>query len=739
MVIISLLAYDNSSIIMKFWRTRNNRTLRRNKAISLLAIGIMTLTVSVSAIANKPDLSADKTDRHAFDFNIKQPDILAEKLYRKALFYYFQGESELALQQLAYNRVRLNKVDDNALLFEAGLQVSLGLYRQAEINLTTITDKLADSVSLPSEKTLATTNSNKRYGYDASKDLLAVALLQLAEQQVDQQQQHNAQKTLAKLQHLPTGYYHQYHMLSQLAYWPQPAKLHLTLPENSDDLENMSLADQQSNGYILLNQALMQIELGQVKTAEQSLITLKGIKWYAPEMSFWQRLFSSDPETTLPVVKQSKHEQQSLQDYASLLLAQLYVEQELFSEAYKELANFPQDSPFSEKAMFLFAYASLQTQHYQESSAIFGLMSERYPFSYLAWQADVLSARQYLIQRDLDGALTQYLAIETKYQQQLEDLQNFEQLVIHNKSDLATFLTAEPKLEQHVTSSWWHEALSHIRTSGQLGKVDELSLLAEKVNKQQDEVQWLDYAIELNEARQTKIIAQQQAEKYQTSITMFSHKRDQLAENIKQAEQTLNVRAFADQHQREWLARIHKGEQVLKAMREDAKYKSKAPKYQQRLKRIEGVLDWQLQLKFPQRLWQHKTQLQQLDLLLTQLKQQMTKVQNIQQLAESSIANTASANSAVSMTSNNESLNLATLKKRQVNIAQYNLELKAKVIDLAQLANRNLHTQVLEFIHEQRQGLHYYLHHTRRAMAKVLEALKNIDAKESVVSIEEQD
>ena len=137
MVIISLLAYDNSSIIMKFWRTRNNRTLRRNKAISLLAIGIMTLTVSVSAIANKPDLSADKTDRHAFDFNIKQPDILAEKLYRKALFYYFQGESELALQQLAYNRVRLNKVDDNALLFEAGLQVSLGLYRQAEINLTT--------------------------------------------------------------------------------------------------------------------------------------------------------------------------------------------------------------------------------------------------------------------------------------------------------------------------------------------------------------------------------------------------------------------------------------------------------------------------------------------------------------------------------------------------------------------------------------------------------------------------
>jgi len=739
MVVISLLAYDNSSLIMKFWRTKINRLLRRDKGILLLAIGMITLAVSVSAIANKADFSAEQSNRHAFAFIIKQPDKLAEKLYRKALFYYFQGQSELALQQLSYNKARLNKVDDNAVLFEAGLQVSLGLYRQAEINLTTITDKLADSVSLPSETTLATTNSNKRYGYDASKDLLAVALLQLAEQQVDQQQQQHAQQTLAKLQYLPTGYYQQYHILSQLAYWPQPAKLHLTLPESSGNSEDISLADQQSNGYILLNQALMQIELGQVKTAEQSLITLKGIKWYAPKMSFWQRLFSGVPETRLPLVKQSKHEQQSLQDYASLLLAQLYVEQELFSEAYKELANFPQDSPFSEKAMFLFAYASLQTQHYQESSAIFALMSERYPFSYLAWQADVLSARQYLIQRDLDGALTQYLAIETKYQQQLADLQYFEQQVINNKLDLATFLTSESELEQHATSSWGHEALSHVRTSGQLDKVDELSLLAEKVIKQQAEVQWLDYAIELNEARQTKIIAQQQAENYQVSITMFSHKRDQLAQNIKQAEQTLNASTFADQQQREWLARIDKSELALKAMVEDEKYQSKASKYQQRLKRIEGVLAWQLQFKFPQRLWQHKMQLQQLDLLLAQLKQQMTKVQNIQQLAENSIANTASANSAASMSNNKESLNLATLKQRQVNIAQYNLELKAKVIDLAQLANKNLHIQVLGFIHEQRQSLNYYLHHTRRAMAKVLEALKNIDARENIVSIEEQD
>ena len=130
------------------------------------------------------------------------------------LFYYFQGQSELALQQLAYNKARLNRVDDNALLFEAGLQVSLGLYRQAEVNLTTITEKLANSAqsSAQSATKKFSKDTNHRNGYASSKDLLAVALLQLAEQQLSQQQHENAQLTLAKLQHLPSGYYQQYHI-----------------------------------------------------------------------------------------------------------------------------------------------------------------------------------------------------------------------------------------------------------------------------------------------------------------------------------------------------------------------------------------------------------------------------------------------------------------------------------------------------------------------------------------------
>ncbi|MGB1262026.1 MAG: tetratricopeptide repeat protein [Cognaticolwellia sp.] len=757
--------------MMTFYRAKKSELLsqvNRIKPSQLWLIALLPLCFSVNASTstNTVENNPAQAERHGYAFDIKQPAKLAKKLYRKALFHYFQGQSELALQQLAYNKARLNRVDDSALLFEAGLQVSLGLYTQAEKNLTLITEKLANSPEEHASNEHGSDSAEQTLGFAKSKDLLAVALLQLAEQQINQQYTEKAQQTLAKLQHLPSGYYQQYHVLSQLAYWPQPAKLHLAVPEvtgsdeGSESTESSHAQVQQNNGYILLNQALLQIERGQVEAAEQALTALKRISWQAPEQSFWQQLFSRDESAqalTSPIEQaqqalETKHQQQSLQDYASLLLAQLYVEQQEFSLAYRELANFPQNSPFTEKALFLFAYASLKTQHYQESSAIFSLLSARYPLSYLAWQADALLARQYLLECDLDGALNQYLANETNYQQQLTHLQNVEQKIKANNLQLSTFLLAlgeseiESESENKNASSdvnnvraeqvWWHKALAQASVSGQLAKVDELSHLSEKLASQQQQVQWLDYALELNDARQAKIIAQQQAQNYQATIAQLKTKRAGLADSIKAAEQSSNANAFADQQQRGWLQRINNSHSVLTAMQKDDKYRSKAAKYQQRIKRVEGVLAWQLQDKFPQRLWQHQSQLKQLDMLLKKLQQQMAKVETIQQLAQNNRAASAVSSSEnkpeTRSVNRGEQLNLTLLKHRQSNIAQHNGELQQRVVALEQLANENLQSQVLAFIAQQRQSLNYYLHHTRRAMAKVLEELKNLDVSDNV-------
>lgn len=697
-----------------------------NFAHALTSVESEIIPPAVAKIAVIAEIKNQQSTSHEYSFQIAQPEKLAKKLYRKALFHYFQGQPELALRQLTYNKARLAVVDDNALLFEAGLQVSLGLYRQAEINLTAITEKLSNNaaqISLSNDEGMSI-NAGERFDYFASQDLLAVALLQLAEQQINQQQQVKAQLTLAKLNHLPDGYYQQYHILSQLAYWPQPAQLPL---EMIVDEASEIVRSKQADAYILLNMALLAIEQKDADSAEQKLLTLKRMSWLAPQKSFWQQLFANDHSTKLATT--SGHEQQSLQDYASLLLAQLYVEQEQFSLAYKELANFPQDSPFTEQALFLFAYASLKTQHYPESEAIFNLLSSRYPSSYLGWQADVLLAHQYVVQRELDTALGQYLQLETKYQQQIVSLAQFEQQLLANPIAINGNTLSDNGVNN---SPWWQKALASVKLAGQFDKANELAKLDNQVAKQQQQVQWLDYAIKLNENRQKKIIAQQQEKNYQASISGLQSRRALLEKQLTEVAISADAEVFAVGQQQQWLQRIASSKEIIAAMAINPSYQNKASKYQQRLKRVKGVLAWQLQQEFPQRLWQHQAQLKQLDKSLSQLQQQMQQVKVIQQRANKVTempTNTIASETVSTETHlvNSVGIDLPTLKQRHRKIAQQHTQMQQALTALDNITDKNIQAELLAFVAEQRQSLNYYLHHSRRAMAKILEELKKVD------------
>lgn len=684
-----------------------------------------------TVIANKASKELP-SNNDEYPFPIAQPEKLAKKLYRKALFYYFQGQADLALQQLTYNKARLKIVDDNALLFEAGLQVSLGLYRQAEENLTALTDKLAASSEQLSsaEQAWISSRDNKRIDYFASKDLLAVALLQLAEQQINQQQQVKAKQTLAKLSHVPEGYYQQYHILSQLAFWPQPAQLHLQAKKYT---AAQTIEHKQAQAYILLNTALLHLEQRAFEYAEKDLIKLKQITWQVAEKSFWQQLFSS--ENAAAAVSSSEHEQQSLKDYASLLLAQLYIEQQQFSLAYKELAHFPQNSPFTEQALFLFAYASLKTQHYDESEAIFNLVSTRYPANYLGWQADILLARQYLAQRELDTALSSYLHLESKYQQQLASLAQFEQQVVSGSAQFNRTIMVD---DIEFDSTWWQKAQASIKLTGHLEYANELSQLKQNLAQQQQQVQWLNYAISINEQRQQNIIAQQQAKNYQASIKRLQARRDQLSHILLAVAEHNDGEKFASGKQIQWLQRISKSQKIIDKIANYQSGQKKFSQYQQRLKRVEGVLAWQLQQEFPQRLWQHRQQLQQLDKLLVKLQQQMQQVNNIQALAKHNSGDSSDDNlnshslQAQGSLLGNRGLDLPQLKQKQHRLVQQHNHLVQATTELDKATDNNIQAQLLAFIAEQRQSLNYYLHHSRRAMAKILEEQRKVDNADNI-------
>ena len=716
------------------------------KALSLIIL--LSFCSSVIAIeSNAVIVPTEQVEQYSdeYTFIVAKPEKLAIKLYRKALYYYFQDQPELALQQLAYNKARLGMVDDNALLFEAGLQVSLGFYHQAEKNLTALTKTLSQAAEhSKQQKVIAETNAEQgagqRFEYFASQDLLSVALLQLAEQQINQKQSVNAQLTLAKITQLPKGYYQQYHILNQLAYWPKSPKLAL---ENILPSADEAAKDPQTEAYILLNTALMHIEQNEFDTAEQELMALKLMNWELPKQTFWQQLFSiadffANSSDNLTLHDKNDHEQQSLKDYASLLLAQLYVEQEKFSSAYKELANFPQNSPFTEQALFLFAYASLQTQHYAESEAIFNVLSSQYPASHLSWQADVLLARQYLIQRDLDTALNQYLALEGKYLAQLASLSTFEQqLTTTPELMISSFVSTENK---NVDDSiWWEKARTSVMLTAQFDQANALKYVSKKMTLQQKKVQWLDYAITLNESRQVDITAQRRVTNYQVMIAQLQIKRDQLAQQLNEAARDNNVQTFATKQQQQWLLRIANSQKTIASIASIEQYQKRVIKYKERLQRVAGVLNWQLHQAMPERLWQHRQQLQQLDEALSQIQQQMKQVDAIEQTSglTFSTADNLSENRVNSLAFNKilqskAGLNLPQLKARHEKIAQSSATLSDTLATLTHLTDERIKKALLVFISEQRQQLNYYLHHSRRAMAKILEELKKVDVYEVI-------
>ena len=74
---------------------------------------------------------------------VKAPAHIEDKLYRKALYFYFTGNNGEALNQISLNRQRFNSHSSRSRLFEAGIQVTLGLSDSNRI--TTSTTKKSNS------------------------------------------------------------------------------------------------------------------------------------------------------------------------------------------------------------------------------------------------------------------------------------------------------------------------------------------------------------------------------------------------------------------------------------------------------------------------------------------------------------------------------------------------------------------------------------------------------------------
>jgi len=651
-----------------------------------------------------------------------------DKLYRQALYFYFTGNYSEALRKISVNRQRFTAKSSRSQLFEAGLQVSVGLHNQATQTLY----KLAEKQTSIEKNASLEKNTDKGSSATSPEELMLIALLQLAEQQVQQGENKTAQQTLSQITQVSNVYSDQYQVLNQLAYWPkfpvQLAKLGKT------ETSNQQLS---TSPYIALNQALLHIELNEFELAESILISVKNKRWQAPVMSFWQLLFSpfsgdADDEENAnlkgmnvegayvgdenaEIENNEEVQQQAVNDYAQLLLAKMYVKQTRYEAAYYELKNFPQDSPYTETALFIFAFSAQKIKQYTTSFKLLDLMQERYPYSNLGWQAALLFSEQVTNQKTLEKGITSYQNAEHLYQQRLTELaefhHNFDEIdnVLNFASskknitatDAALILPLFRQNTYRTDSVWLKKALLDVELQTHYQTLIELDLLTTHLQGEQQKSQWLKDTLRLNNTRKAKVIELQKNAHYSSIITSLNNKKQQLAKIIEQAESEQLGQAFANQTEVQWLKRIKESKQVITSI----KGHRSTDDYQKRLSRIEGVLAWQLQRELPDRLWRHKKQLKEINqqlILAKQQKKRFAALVSAQQL-KSGIAGRVQRSSG------------------EV------IDLLDKVAQLRVKTSKKIQTNVQRFVDNQRSLLEQHLLTCRHEMAAALEKMSELD------------
>ncbi|MDD8058563.1 tetratricopeptide repeat protein [Shewanella metallivivens] len=598
--------------------------LRPMSATALLTCALTLFAQPAAHAAEQTEgITAVKTD-------------LEDKFYRQALYFYFTGDYGAALRQISLNRQRQGINSDRSQLFEAGLQVAIGLHEQATQTLAQFEQNQ--------------TNSNRSQATSATspQELLLIALLQLTEQQIDQGDNVSAQLTLGKITAVLPEYVEQYHILSQLAYWPATAPL--TAQVQNSAIEEDVTQTNSSAAYIALNQALLYMEQQQYSAAQPILIELKNQQWQAPEINFWQKLFNPFAQPDIfdenneltPQVQDALLQQQAVNDYAKLLLAQLYVANQQYDLAYRELVDFPQQSPYAESALFLFAYSAQQQQQYDMSFKLLTLLQQQYPYSNLAWQAALLSAKQVSEQQSLAQALTLYQQAEQLYLQKIAEIKQFagsfndsknimdfatkaedeQHLLLTPKSDVLALMLTQ---RFNTDAPWLKKALQDPLLATDYQTLLSLELLSDNVKTQQANSQWLKDTLTLNNQRQAKVIAQQKQLAYRETIQSLTAQKQRIANIIAQAEIEQNPQVFANPTQQQWLNRIDASQSTLNKLVSQRHIDDE----QQRLNRVKGVLQWQLQSTFPQQLWQHKQNLKQLSEQLELLELQASRFSDL--------------------------------------------------------------------------------------------------------------
>ncbi|WP_416306157.1 tetratricopeptide repeat protein [Neptunicella sp. SCSIO 80796] len=533
----------------------------------ILSLGLLSLTLS--AVANGQE-------------------VIDDPQYGRVLYHYFQGDYHQALTQMAIAEVR-GGIKHQGLapeLLKGGMSLGYGLEQQASEIFRRLLD---DSVPV---------------------DIQAQAWLHLARVYYRKNEVSTALQILNQIQP------QQVQLLGSAAgqqFYYLKAQLQLAIGQIEPAQHTLAELKPDSIyfDYLSYNHALQLQHQGKVQLAIDSLNQLRDKAPSGVIGSWLDEWFGWQAVKALPI------EQAALNDRINLSLAYFYQQQQRPTQAIEAFSRIRFDSLDTHAALLGYGWAAAQDQQYQLALTLWNkllALPDSSSEQQEAWLAVAYAYEQLSAPQQAMNALQQAIS---QFELQLQQL-NVEQRNIQQGDYFEPFVRLwQPEFdgllkaaEERRIAPSLQAIFSSERFNQQIKTLAELRTTGQRLSRWQAQIK--NYQLMIDEREQ---VTGQRARdlsqnKLLDKLAELLVRRNALAARISEIEQGQNSAALLDSKQ---LAQQQRLERAMQRYQRLSAKKTLPSSYQERLKRLQGVLSWQADNHYAQNLWSAKKALAELD------------------------------------------------------------------------------------------------------------------------------
>ncbi|GAB5379076.1 MAG: hypothetical protein Alis3KO_10640 [Aliiglaciecola sp.] len=517
-----------------------------------------------------------------------------DKAYQEILYFYFQQDFYEALTRFEILNQKcpnsLEKVSNpgvDPLLLKGGISLAYGLEEQAADIFNQLLSQVAEDKTQTQAWFLLGKALFQKQQYSQAQATLSKISLDSAQEYLsdyDKDQWIYLQSQLVSLQSQVDP-----EQGLNTQYW---------LSELSDD----SIFRQ----YVLYNQGLAQLQQGQYNQSVQTLEQLA-----TQQTSFFNDLLQG---WWSPLQQVDQTEQDALRDRANLTIGYAHLKNQQALKALEAFNRVRLDSLDTDSAILGYGWAAAQREEYQTALS--------------AWQ------RLQKVPRSNEYVMESYLASAYAFEQAFAPTQAVDNLQrgLNRFARESQFLRASLNTinddfftQLAVNEDWSEEIPAHL-SSVMLSKEfrNQMAWLSQSLDFSKQLAAWqsrLDtFSLMLDEREQVTLARAEELKQNDLlgRLAELTATRDALQQQLEQS--TKSPQILANEQELEWQARLERAlanHQNIVAKRAELDQKPLNPKYQQRLKRLQGVMIWNAADNLASRSWQAQKVLNDVNLAIT--------------------------------------------------------------------------------------------------------------------------